>query len=253
MALPDYAPDHLALLLVTFLLAGLVKGVIGLGLPTVGVGLLSLVMPPAQAGALILVPAFVTNIWQILAGPSIRLLMRRLWPMQLCVCLGVAAGAHWFAGFSAEAASAGLGGALLLYAAIGLSPMKLPQVPSRAEPWAGPLAGLATGVVTSLTGVFVIPAVPYLQALGLNREDLVQALGVSFTVSTVALAAALGATGHFNLQVAGDSLFALAPALLGMGAGQIIRRKVSPLLFRRFFFLGVLALGAHLALRGWVF
>lgn len=246
-------PDHLALLLATFLLAGLVKGVTGLGLPTIGVGLLSLVMSPAQAGALILVPAFVTNIWQILAGPSIRLLMRRLWPMQLCVCLGVAAGAHWFAGFSAEAASVGLGGALLIYAAVGLSPMKLPQVPARSEPWAGPLAGLATGLVTSLTGVFVIPAVPYLQALGLNREDLVQALGISFTVSTVALAVALWLTGHFSLAVAGDSLFALAPALLGMGAGQIIRRKVSPVIFRRCFFLGVLALGAHLALRGWVF
>jgi uncharacterized membrane protein YfcA len=207
-------------------------------------------MTPAQAGALILVPAFVTNIWQILAGPSIAALLRRLWPMQLCVCLGVAAGAYWFAGVSAGAAATGLGLALLVYAGVGLSPMKLPQVRAGSEGWAGPLAGFATGIVTSLTGVFVIPAVPYLQALELDREDLVQALGISFTVSTVALAAALGATGHFNLQAARDSLFALIPALLGMGAGQIIRRKVSPALFRRCFFLGVLALGAHLALRG---
>ena len=243
-------PDHLPFLIATFLLAGLVKGVAGLGLPTIGVGLLSLVMTPSQAGALILVPAFITNVWQIAAGPSLRPLIARLWPMQVCVCLGVAAGAVWLSGISVGAATLGLGLALLLYAFIGLSPMRLPEIPKAAEVWAGPLAGFATGLVTAVTGVFVIPAVPYIQALGLDREKLVQGLGISFTVSSVAMAVALMATGGFGLQVAGDSLIALAPALIGMWIGQSIRRLVSPVIFRRCFFLGVLALGLHLGLRG---
>ena len=54
----------LALITFTFLLAGFVKGVIGLGLPTVAVGLLGLVMPPAEAAALLVVPSMVTNLWQ---------------------------------------------------------------------------------------------------------------------------------------------------------------------------------------------
>ncbi len=242
-------PDHFLVLVATFLLAGFVKGVTGLGLPTVGVGLLSLVMAPAQAASLILVPAFVTNVWQIAAGPAIGPLVRRLWTMQVGVCLGVAAGAVWLAGVSAGAAAAGLGGALLLYAGVGLSPIRLPNVPLRAEAWAGPLAGVATGVVTSITGVFVIPAVPYLQALGLDRESLVQALGISFTVSTVALAAALAVSGGFGAQIAGESLFSLVPALLGMWGGTYVRRIVSAALFRRCFFAGVMLLGLHLVLR----
>jgi uncharacterized membrane protein YfcA len=47
-----------------FLLAGFVKGVIGLGLPTVSMGLLTLVMAPAKAASLLIVPSFVTNVWQ---------------------------------------------------------------------------------------------------------------------------------------------------------------------------------------------
>jgi hypothetical protein len=54
----------------TFLLAGLVKGVIGLGLPTVSMGLLSLVMAPAKAASLLIVPSFVTNVWQLARTPT---------------------------------------------------------------------------------------------------------------------------------------------------------------------------------------
>ena len=75
-----------------FLLAGFVKGVIGLGLPTVSMGLLSLVMAPAKAASLLIVPSFVTNVWQLAAGPSFGRLARRLWPMLAGVVVGTLAG-----------------------------------------------------------------------------------------------------------------------------------------------------------------
>jgi uncharacterized protein len=106
-----------------------------------------------------------------------------------------------------------------------------------------------TGLVTGATGVFVIPAVPYLQALRLEKDDLVQALGLSFTVSTAALAVNLGGAGALA-PAAGASLLALAPALAGMLVGQWLRARVRPERFRFWFFLGLLALGCHLALRG---
>jgi uncharacterized membrane protein YfcA len=106
-----------------------------------------------------------------------------------------------------------------------------------------------TGLVTAARGVFVIPAVPYLGALGLTKDDLIQALGLSFTVSTVALAAALAGGGSFDAGTAGASALALAPALVGMAVGGWVRGRVSEQVFRRCFFLGLLALGAHLASR----
>jgi uncharacterized membrane protein YfcA len=231
-----------------FLLAGFVKGVIGLGLPTVAIGLLGLVMPPAQAAALLVLPSLVTNVWQLAAGPRFAALLRRLWPMLAGVCVGTWAGAGLLSDDSAGQATTALGAALVLYALVGLAAIRF-SVPARLEPWLSPLIGAATGLVTAATGVFVIPAVPYLQALGLQKEDLVQALGLSFTVSTVALAFNLAQAGFLQVSLAGVSLLALACALAGMVLGQWLRMRIRPAVFQRCFFLGLLALGAHLALR----
>ena len=83
---------HLPLVTATFLLAGLVKGVIGLGLPTVAMGLLGLVMLPAEAAALLVLPSLVTNLWQLLTGPNFGALLGRLKGMMLGIVLGTAAG-----------------------------------------------------------------------------------------------------------------------------------------------------------------
>jgi uncharacterized membrane protein YfcA len=240
----------IAAIAATFTLAGFVKGVIGLGLPTIAMGLLGSLMAPAAAAALLIIPSIVTNIWQMAGGPGLGPLLRRLWPMLAGVCVGSWAGAGLLTGSNTSAAMTGLGTALLAYAAIGLMPWKLPRIPPRHEPWAGPLVGTATGLVTGATGVFVIPAVPYLGALGLSRDELVQALGISFTVSTLALALALGTAGVFSTGLAWGSLVALLPALIGMGLGNALRRRVSPETFRRWFFLGLLALGVQLLARG---
>jgi uncharacterized membrane protein YfcA len=241
---------RLGVVAAALVLAGLVKGFTGLALPTVGIGLLSLTMPPAHAAALIVAPAFITNVWQMISGSGLGKLIRRLWLMQLGVCLGTWAGAGLMTGSQAGLASVALGVALLVYAAIGLMNVRVPQVPASAEWWLGPFVGGATGLMTAATGVFVIPAVPYLQALSFDREDLMKALGLSFTVSTVALAWSLAGSGILDFSTGLYSLLALVPALAGMLAGQRLLRVVRPETFRRWFFSGMVLLGADLAMRG---
>ena len=137
---------------------------------------------------------------------------------------------------------------LVVYAAWVLAGARLPVAP-RAERWLGPAIGASTGVVTAATGVFVVPAVPYLQALGLPRDALMQAMGLSFTVSTVALAVNVGVAGGLNTSMAGTTLAALVAVCLGMWAGQVIRLRLSAETFRRWFFVGLLILGLYLAVR----
>ena len=72
-----------------FLLAGFIKGVLGLGLPTVAMGLLAVTMPPAQALAIVIVPAIITNIWQTFVGPYLRDIIARLWPLMLGTAAGI--------------------------------------------------------------------------------------------------------------------------------------------------------------------
>lgn len=118
------------------------------------------------------------------------------------------------------------------------------SVPLRIEWWLSPIIGVVTGAVTGATGVFVVPAVAYLQALKLDKGHLVRALGLSFTVSTIALATGLLMHGAFQLDQIGLSALAIVPALGGMWLGQKIRARISPQRFRWFFllFLGLLGL-----------
>ncbi|CAD5106647.1 hypothetical protein PSEWESI4_00914 [Pseudomonas carbonaria] len=242
---------NLTLILAVFLLAGLIKGVVGLGLPTIAMGLLGLVMPPMQAAALLIVPSAVTNLWQLADGRSPLPMLRRLWPMLLGIAAGTLGTAALMRGTELPQATQLLGAALVIYAALGLAAVHFHVAPAH-EPWLAPLVGTLTGAITAVTGVFVIPAVPYLQAIGLERDDLVRALGLSFSMSTLALALSLGQHGSLlEPQVLGTSALALIPALLGMAGGQWLRRRISPERFRRWFFIGLLLLGSDLALRGW--
>jgi uncharacterized protein len=235
--------------LAIFLFAGFIKGIVGLGLPVLAIGLLSLVMPPAQAVALLTVPSIVTNVWQ-LAGPHLAALTRRLWALLLASFVAVLAGLS--TGFLVADAKgyalAAVGVSLLVYGLLGLAPFHI-RVPARNERWLGPLIGAATGLVASATGVLSIPSVPYLEALGLRRDELVQALGLSFSVTTAALMIGLFRYGVMQMSVAALSLVALAPALAGMAAGQWVRMRIHPQAFRVIFFLGLVALGGHLLWR----
>jgi uncharacterized membrane protein YfcA len=238
-----------AFVLAVFVMAGFVKGVIGLGLPTISMGLLAIVLPASEAAALLILPSLVTNVWQMLDGPGLRPVLHRLWPLNLGVCAGTWLGAAVLPGLGGPYAALALGLALMVYAASGLA-VRPPAVPPSMEAWLGPLAGAVTGTVTAATGVFVIPAVPYLQAIGLQKDELVQALGLSFTVSTVALAVALAGGGVLVWELAWPSMVAVVIALAGMRLGQAVRSRLAPAAFRLWFFVGLLALGAYLAARG---
>lgn len=240
---------HVGIVALTFTLAGLVKGVTGMGLPTVAMGVLGSLMPPAQAAALLVLPSLVTNLWQLFAGTGVARIARRLGTMMLGVVAGTLLAATWMGTRTGPWAAVGLGAALALYAVAGLRSWRLSVRPEHERRLA-PVIGVATGLVTGTTGVFVIPAVPYLQALGLSKEDLVQALGLSFTVSTLALALGLANAHAFTVGDLRGSLYAVAPALLGMGVGQRIRRHISAARFRRGFFLCLLALGVQLLASG---
>lgn len=244
----DQLPSHIPVVTVVFLLAGGVKGVTGMGLPTVAMGLLGAVMPPVTAASLLVIPSFVTNVWQLFAGPSFGTLARRLTLMMAGILVGTVAGSWVLTSANTAVTTAGLGAALALYAlsALLLRPWR---VPAGAERWLSPLVGVVTGFITGSTGVFVIPAVPYLQALELEKDDLIQALGLSFTVSTIALAIGLARGGAFNTGNLTGSVIAVGPALAGMWLGQLARRRISAPTFRRWFLICLLLLGLELIAR----
>lgn len=239
---------EISLVAAVFIIAGIVKGVIGLGLPTIAMGLLGALMTPGQAAAILVLPALLTNVWQMFDGPALKRLFLRLWPMLIWALLGTLLTAGILAKDSVRLSTALLGAVLMAYALVSLVGVQL-KVSRRSEPLLGPLVGLTTGLISGVTGIFVVPSVPYLQAQNFAPDELVQAVAISAFVSSMALALGLGLNDGLGGAVATPAMVALAGAFAGMSVGKSLRSRLSGNTFRRAVLTGLLLLGASMVIR----
>lgn len=237
-------PASLAVVCLVFLLAGWAKGVVGFGLPTIALGLLAAVYDLQVAVALQIVPAMVTNLWQAAVGGHFLAIVRRIWPLLAACSVAILLSASVLARADGVVLGAVLGVTLWAYAAVGLA-VQVPG-PGRHEPWVTPLVGAASGVLGGVTGSFVVPCGPYLQAIGMPRDMLVQALGVCFGLFALVLGIAMRGHGLFPDSLGLVSAIGVLPALAGMALGRRLRGRLSEARFRRVFFLALLALGVYL-------
>ncbi len=242
--------DPQAILIITFsfVLAGLVKGVIGFGLPTVSLGLLVAIFDLTTAMALLIVPSFATNLWQATSGGQLLNLFKRIWSFLLLATLAVWIGSFALIRVELHWLSMLLGGLLIVYALLCFSSYAL-KIPLERERWLAPILGMANGILTGMTGAFVIPGVMYLQAIGLSRDQLVQAMGMLFTASTVALAFALQYRDFTSAQLNLASLAAVLPAVAGMWIGRQIRKKLPEQQFRSIFYSAMHLMGGFIVVK----
>src|SRR4051812_3406228 len=235
----------LILIAAVFGLAGFVKGVIGLGLPTVSMGLLATTMSPVQALTIVIAPAIVTNIWQTFVGPYLGDILRRLWPLLLGCALTIWMCGELMTGPYARYGAIILGLLLVVYAVVTLVKVQFRTSP-RDEKWVGGIAGVLTGVVSAATGVQVIPSMPFMQSIGMEKNELVQALGLYFTVATMAQAFNLTSAGLLTAATAVPGIVAMITAFAGMFIGQAGRARRAPEQSRRCFLIALLLLGIFL-------
>ena len=241
-------PFTISVITFTFLIAGMVKGVIGLGLPTVSIGLLAISFDLTTAMTLLIVPSFATNVWQATIGGHLLPLLKRLWLFLLIAGATVWIGSIALITIDLPVLSTLLGALLITYAVLSLSGFQL-KLSSQQERWAAPLSASINGILTGMTGTFVIPGVMLLQGIGLSRDQLVQAMGMLFTVSTIALGIALQYRGFSSAQLNLVSLAAVLPAVAGMWAGQRLRKQLSEQHFRLVFFISLLILGLYIIIK----
>ena len=238
----------LATVFFIFAFGGWIKGLVGIGLPVVVMSLMSWVLSPAEAATVLIVSAITTNVWQAFAGPPLWHLVRRLGSYLVCIFLGTAIGIRFLVGSNTALVIIALGMVLIFYALIGLF-VPHGHINPKQEKVLSPVMGFATGVVSGATGASVVPAVPYISALNLSKEELLQAAALSPGVAAIALGLALGFSGNYLQGMIPVSFLAVVPALMGMYYGQRIRNRVDPIRFRRWFFMAMLLLGFVMTIR----
>jgi uncharacterized membrane protein YfcA len=231
-----------------FLVAGVAKGAIGMGLPPIALALMTFAVPLEDALALMVIPSMATNIWQAIYGRDFLKLLRRFWTMALTSVAALIFVAVTFGHLGSQRAMSWVGVILVLYAALALTAWR-PAVSRANERWANPLIGLASGAVAGITGVAAVPFLPYMQSLDIDRHDLVQALGIMFLFIIGALTVALVAQGAFDSTNLVGAILAIVPTFMGVWIGQKARNAVSPETFRRIFLFGMFIVGLHMAYR----
>ncbi|MHA7854672.1 sulfite exporter TauE/SafE family protein [Marinobacter shengliensis] len=237
--------DSWASIAAVFVLAGLVKGITGLGLPPIALGLLTTTLGLHSAVAMVLLPALVSNLIQASIGGRLVAIIRRIWHFLIASMLTVGIGSFGLRHLDSGLLSLLLGCMMMLYASANLLGVVFTISASR-ERSAGLLFGTASGLVTGLTGSSAVPGPFYLHALGFERDEFVQALGIVFTLSTLGLAVALVGQGVFTLDLSLASGLAVIPAMLGMKVGHALRRHFSVEAFKYLFLTMVFVIGLTL-------
>jgi len=238
-------PELVFVSVLVFIWAGFVKGLVGLGLPTIGLGLMTVFVGVEKAMVLILWPAFLVNFWQAMAGGYLKPLLVRLWPFLAAAVLMLSAGTFILTQLPEGMADLLLGCLMVAYSVPMLKGVAV-SIPARLEVPVGIAVGLVNGILSGLTGSYTVPGVMYLQSLGLQRDELIQAMGLLFLFSTIALGASLGSFGLMGGREALASLALVVPSLIGVLTGQKIRRRISEAAFRKLILASILMLGLYL-------
>jgi uncharacterized membrane protein YfcA len=232
----------LALGALIFIAGGIVKGMLGIGLPLVLVPLLSLGMPATRAIATVAVPVLLSNGWQAYDTGFSWAGVRRFLPLIATLLIATLITVPMTLAMSEATLRTSMAVVLLIAVALIALPLHLRVPPSQERWWSagvGVLSGLMGGV-SSLTGPIIIS---YLVSLRLPRDVFVGTISVIYLAGAIPLYGSMAAHGRITLHDVALSALALLPMALGLRWGKWLRGKLSEVLFRRVL-LGFLVLVA---------
>ena len=240
---------HIAIAGTGLFLAGLIKGATGLGYATCALPFLVFAIGLRPAMALVLIPAMATNIAVALTAGHFTEIARRFAPLYVSMVPGIALGLGilvWLG--SATIAVPVLGLAIIGYVALSLCRPNI-SLSSQAASLLQVPTGFANGILTGLTGSQVMPLFPYMMALDLDPNRLVQAINMAVLLASLLLAVGLLATKIMTTHLLVLSVLAIIPALLGAELGRRLRARIPPEKFRTCVLVVLLLMGLLLVVR----
>lgn len=223
--------ENLLLIALVFCCAGTVKGVTGIGLPTVSVAILSQVIPPHEAIAYVVFPILLTNFWQVLRSGAGLQTIRKFAVLISCLVVTLLITTSFTASVSTDQLMTMIGAVVILFAVLNI--FKAPiTLPDRFDRFGQVATGVSSGVLGGLTSLWAPPVVTYLLARRTDPDEFVQAAGMFLFLGGFPLLIGYWNAGLLNATTAPTSALMILPALLGFSLGEMIRKRLNPDLFR---------------------
>ena len=243
------APLTLVFVFTTFFFAAFLKGTAGLGFATTCLGIMAAYLDVRLAIPLVIIPSLLSNALVMIDAGGFLSILRRFKFMFLAAVPGLAFGLWLLGGESTALPRLVLGTAMSLYGGWGLwgGTLRLTQ-----RPLLDLAVGVATGAVNGLTGSQIMPILPYLMSLNISKDELVQAINTSFTLSSLIMLVGLNKLGLVSSEILLVSVAGLVPVFLGIFVGGRVRRRLPEATFRRIVFALIGLLGLGLILRAFL-
>ncbi len=244
-AIETATPSLIALLTGSLVIAGLVKGVIGVGMPIVALPMLSMIVDVQTAVMLLSMPLVLSNIPQALEGGLVAQTLLSLAPVLAGMIPGVWIGVAVLLHVDPAVAKMAAGASVILVAALTLLAPKL-QIKRRMIGPVGLGAGFCGGLLGGIAALAGPPVLIFLLAKGLSGRAFTKEASMFLVVSSVLLATALTSSRQFDWRDVLISTLATVPVVAGMLVGQKVRDAVPADAFKTLVVLVVLLSGAQL-------
>ncbi len=244
----EYSAVQVGIILVIFLLSAIAKGVTGLGFSTMCLPFLAVTVGLKEALPLLIIPSIATNLVVMRGAGQFGKALNQFWPMLVATVPGLGLGLWALASVDGQLAGAVLGGVLVVWCLFAYTNPNMSLPSTWARPL-GPLSGFLTGALNGITGSQVMPAMPYLMALQLDRDLFIQAINCSFTLSSLIMAVGLNRMGLFTMDATIVSVIGVGLAFAGVRLGERVRHRLSPDRFRLALLAMLVLMGGSLMVR----
>jgi uncharacterized protein len=238
-----------AAVLCSLVVAGLLKGIIGVGMPVVALPLLSLFIDIKSATMLLSMPLILSNLPQALEGGKTGRRILQLMPVFLGMIPGLFLGVRILLALDANVAKIIAGLALMGVAGVTLLAPKL-QIQSRWVLSTGITFGFFGGILGGIAAMAGPLVFIFMLAKGLRGKAFTKEASLYLVVSSGLLAIFLTASRQFSWLDVSVSTAAMLPVALGIYVGQHMRDKIAPETFKNLVLITVIAAGAELLRHG---
>ncbi len=212
---------------------GLVKGALGVGTPLLPVPLMSLVLPPQLAVAMMAMPVVVANLLQVSEAGHPGYTVRRFWPAFVFLLAGTWIGVKVLSVIDERWLLGIVGVVVIAFALLQGSDRRF-HIPAAMEKAAGAVFGFAAGVIGGLSSMFGPMLIIFLVSIpGLVKERFVGSISFLYIAAVVPWTINLFVYGILDAATVTLSALAIIPVTLGLFLGKLLRNRISEGLFRR--------------------
>jgi uncharacterized protein len=247
--MPDISGDPVLLLIfvLTFLVAGNIKGVLGIGLPATSMAILTLVMEPTKAISIVALPIIVTNLQQFFSSRNRLQTARSYSWIAGALVVSIFLTALFIKRVPESFLIIAIGVVMCVFAMHSLSGFRVPMGDGR---WWQTGVGLAAGICGGLSAIWAPPIVMYLISRNVSRDQFVAACGFLFMIGSFPLAAGLIIAGVLDGQTLVLSLIGTAIAVATFRFGASLRARLANDTFRKIVLVAFLLMGMRLVMTG---